>query len=260
MCGDLLLSFAGCSPAGEPVGCPSRQPAYFLCFAKESRQRKATRIRRPLRGCPAVLGTEGEQITRPRTSLRLRLAMALGAQTNLLDAAARRNLPSLRSSAPHTGKVKSKRLASPCLGALRAPTQRASAWCCVHHLFGSRIRRRGAQGPEGCAAQRRPANLFELRALKVNRRSVVFEGELFAGLPVPSTAGWSGISGQHLRAVRPAEEGRACKRVRTEGAPDPGRLSFTYFSLATQRKVGRLSGRTPDGLSRSTNSKERRVH
>src|SRR5262245_23753673 len=48
---------------------------------------------------------------------------------------------------------------------------------------------RGAQGLEGCAAQRRPAKLFELRAWRRQKCWMVFEGEFFAGLPGPSTAG-----------------------------------------------------------------------
>ncbi len=245
-----FASPGACSLRESPSGIrPDSRPTFFASPKKVGKERRPgygapsvrTRLQarpssagRTARRCcpliplqPAVLGTEGSQITRPRTASRLRLGAVLGARTDLLDAAARRNLPSLRSSAPYTGKVKSKRLASPRLCALRAPAQRDGARFCVGHLFRSRIRRRGAQGLEGCAAQRRRANLFELRAPRLHGCSVVFEGELFARLPAPSTAG------------NPRQ-----------GAPYPGRLSFAYFSLAKQRKVGRLSGRTPDGLSR----------
>ena len=54
-------------------GSSSRVPTYFLCFAKESRQRKATPGRAPVRrlrrrGCPVLLASPG----RPGNSRQLR--------------------------------------------------------------------------------------------------------------------------------------------------------------------------------------------
>jgi hypothetical protein len=55
----------------EPAPWP-RAATYFLCLAKESRQRKARPLRRPLRGCLALLVRGGGRRTRHDRALRAR--------------------------------------------------------------------------------------------------------------------------------------------------------------------------------------------
>jgi hypothetical protein len=94
-------------------------------------------------------------------------------------------------------------------------------WC-----SGPRGWRRGAQG-FGAARVSAHQQLTSRRLSERRERSE--QSELGARPQIPSTAEQSGAA----------------------GPPPSGRLSFAYFSLAKQRKVGRLSGRHPDAASRS---------
>jgi hypothetical protein len=236
MCGEAVLSFGFSSLSESPSGIrPDSRPTFFASPKKVGKER------RPESGAPsgfpAVLGTEGEQITRPRMRLSADSAWVLGARTNLLGAASG---ATFRPCAPRhriRGKAKadgSLRLAwARCA---RPPSETEHVFVsvtCLGPVYGAEERRGWKVAPRSGVQQM----LFELRALTLIERSVLFEGELFAGLPAPSTAG------------NPRQ-----------GALDPGRLSFAYFSLATQRKVGRLSGRNPDGLLLSRSHTKRRAY
>jgi len=229
--GDACFALAWLT-ARQPVGDSSRQPTFFLCFAKERRQRKATRIRRPLRGCPVVLGTEGQQITRPRTRPSVLWTPMLGARTNLLDAASG---ATFRPCAPRRrirGKANtpgSLRLAwARCARPPSETTRGFASVTCSGPVYGAEERRGWKVAPLAASSKfvRAPSTDRERSLDDVRGRVICW----------PS-------SPEH-------------RREPPKGAPDPGRLSFAYFSLATQRKVGRLSGRTPDGLSPNTQAKK----
>jgi hypothetical protein len=139
----------------QPAGVSARQPNYFLCFAKESNQRKATRRLRPgVPGSPALLtnrGAAGQLAPEYRDSNKsgCRGVPLLPRFAALLGAA-------------HGGRATAIRLAShrldgaPQSGAPRRA--RRSELCCV-----PRGRRRGAQRPEGCRPKDGRTKLFEHR-------------------------------------------------------------------------------------------------
>ena len=158
-------------------------------------------------------------------------ALRQTARSQLTKRADARGPKPLRSSTPPTGPKSNPVVASQLshaslrIGRAKRPViVRCAAsriWC-----SGPRGWRRGAQG-FGAARVSAHQQLTSRRLSERRERSE--QSELGARPQTPSTAEQSGVA----------------------GPPPSGRLSFAYFSLAKQRKVGRLSGRHPDAASRS---------
>ncbi len=129
-----LSSFAfagGSSTASHRVGMASRQPPHFLCFAKESKQRKATRRRRP-----AARGA-------------LRCSVWPGKGLKLAPSTGLRQSPLLVPSSPALlagghGLFSSARCASPCRHAADAAGVAGGAFALALAL-GALLNRRAAQ-------------------------------------------------------------------------------------------------------------------
>ena len=194
-----------CTPR---AGMCARRRTCFLCFAKESRQRMATRPRRPslARGVRCGLARRGERRNSPPA----------GAQTSALDGAARRDPVALRSSPPPTGRATpfgSLRVASVghqlsvFVEATRSEPRRGS---CSSSFFPYAAPRSAAV--RGCGAQRRRAQMSEPR-----------RGEFLRPPRAASTAG---------------------NPSRQRGAPHPGRLSLVPF-FGEAKKGTALPGAHP---------------
>ncbi|MBB5204316.1 hypothetical protein HNQ51_001630 [Inhella inkyongensis] len=98
--------------SGQPAGIPARRPGYFLCFAKESNQRKATPMPAPL-GCAKGFPAVREEQTPARNALRsLRSLRLNGRAESVLDARCARGSALLCSSAWHRGPLETVRLSA----------------------------------------------------------------------------------------------------------------------------------------------------
>ena len=192
-----------CAPV---AGMCARRRTYFLCFAKESRQRKATRRRRPSLARGVRCGARGAG--------RVQKLAPAGLEQSALDVALRapRPRPAALLAAAHgegNNTLGSLRIAS---AAARRCARAGSAGCGGSAAeamrsepkgFGpSRMRRRGAQGRGGRGAQRRRAQLSE----------------------PPQGA-----------SSAPAPANRAPQGTPRSGAPHPGRLSLVPFFGETKK-------------------------
>ena len=194
-------------PAEAGAGKSPRRASHFLCFAKESNQRKATpAVCDPsLRyGHPAVLVAGGSRRTRfAQTAAALfppapaLLGTARGGQTGQLALWALRH----------------RRLV------LRTSPQTASA----PHITGERSE--ACRGPSEATARPKPLWLCRGAQRQAGKASQLFERSEFCDARL-------------LRAPQGA-------RSEAQGHRQRGRLFFAYFLLAKQKKVGAPPGAHP---------------
>ena len=225
-CWSLLWPGAGNSP---------RRASHFLCFAKESNQRKAT----PLSASPA-----------------LRSGATCGARASGLPQNSRRSLRSLCSDScgksDHEACLSFGRHAAGCtalLGAARGEGERLGP------SLRSADRTANNQKPKYA-----PWRVGVQSPLRVPRSA----GAPAARLPKDrraSTSDLPQLSEQRERSERsefcgrPATRAPQVARNEVEGHAQWGRLFFAYFLLAKQKKVSRPPGRIPgSGLRNKRNA------